>query len=269
MRGDGTFDDIAADLRLDLADNCSSAAFADFDNDGDADVFIGRTLKPSRFLVNENGRFVDRSQALPSAALPYFVASISPADFNGDGLIDVYLSTYVHDDTAERLREVLKLLPEDQGTEILRRRKLGHRFHDHAGPPNVLLVNRGSGRFEIAPQSEQLAVWRNTFQSTWSDFDNDGDADLYAANDFAPNNMFRNDGGNFSEVTEQTGTADIGFGMGVSWGDFDNDGRHDLYVCNMFSKAGNRIMSQIPHLDPRIGVLGRWQFAVPQPGWQL
>ena len=255
-RGDGTFEEIAEPVGLDLTDNCSSAVFADFDNDGDDDAFIGRTLRPSLFFRNEDGRFVDRSESFPPTALPYFVTSISAADFNGDGLLDVYFSTYAHDDAGERLQEVLKLLPVYQAREMMRRRLEGHRFHDHAGPPNMLLVNRGGGRFDIAPQSPQMAVWHNTFQSTWSDYDNDGDPDLYVANDFAPNNLFRNDGGReFTDVTDSTGTADIGFGMGVSWGDYDRDGRHDLYVCNMFSKAGHRIMAQIPHLDPRITAL--------------
>ena len=254
-QGDGTFEDIAGEVGLDLENFCSGAAFADYDNDGDADVFIGRTFERSLFFANEEGRFVDRSETLPPSGLPNFVTSISAADFNGDGLLDVYFSTYAHDDTWDRLREVLELLPRNQAKELLARRRKGHRFRDHYGPPNLLLVNRGAGRFAVAPQSRQVALWRNTFQSTWADYDGDGDPDLYAANDFAPNNMLRNDGGRFSDVTAETGTADIGFGMGVSWGDYDNDGLQDLYVCNMYSKAGNRIMGKIPGLDPRIVML--------------
>lgn len=254
-QGDGTFRDIAAEVGLDLENFCSSAAFADFDNDGDPDVFMGRTFERSLYFVNEDGRFYDRSGTLALAALPNFVTSISAADYNGDGLLDVYFSTYAHDDTWDRLREVLELMPRSQARELLARRRKGHRFRDHYGPPNLLLVNRGAGRFAVALQSSQLALWRNTFQSTWADYDGDGDPDLYAANDFAPNNMLRNDGDRFSDVTAATGTADIGFGMGVSWGDYDNDGLQDLYVCNMYSKAGQRIMGQIPGLDPRIVML--------------
>ena len=54
--------------------------------------------------------------------------------------------------------------------------------------------------------------------------------------------------GRFTDVTEQTGTADIGFGMGASWGDYDNDGRSDLYVSNMYSTAGNRILKRLDHI---------------------
>ena len=133
------------------------------------------------------------------------MTSISAADFNGDGLLDVYFSTYAHDDTWDRLREVLELLPRNQAKELLARRRKGHRFRDHYGPPNLLLVNRGAGRFAVAPQSRQVALWRNTFQSTWADYDGDGDPDLYAANDFAPNNMLRNDGGRFSDVNRGDG----------------------------------------------------------------
>ncbi len=122
---------------------------------------------------------------------------------------------------------------------------------DQIGPPNILLVNRGQGRFEVAPESPQLALWRNTLQATWSDFDEDGDPDLYVANDWATDNLFRNDGSRgFTDVTQELGTTEFGFGMGVSWGDYDGDGLQDIYVSNMYSKAGRRITSQIKELDP-------------------
>ena len=54
------------------------------------------------------------------------------------------------------------------------------------------------------------------------------------------------------DVTEATGTADMGFGMGASWGDYDNDGRFDLYTSNMYSRAGRRITEAVADVDPRI-----------------
>ena len=106
--------------------------------------------------------------------------------------------------------------------------------------------------------NEPLRAFRHTYQSTWSDYDDDGDPDVYLANDFAPNVLLENDGtGQFSDVTARTGTADIGFGMGVSWGDFDRDGKQDLYVSNMYSKAGKRITSKVPGIDPVFAAMAR------------
>ena len=93
-QGDGTFREVADDLGLDIEHGSSSGIFGDFDNDGDLDLVLGRTLEPSMYLVNEGGVFVDRTATHVDVALPYLVASVSAADYNGDGLLDVYLSTY-------------------------------------------------------------------------------------------------------------------------------------------------------------------------------
>lgn len=253
-QGDGRFVDLAPQTGLDLDSHCTSALFADFDNDGDADAFIGRSLERTVYLVNDEGRFSDRGAELVSAPLPYLASSLAAADFNRDGLLDIYISTYAADtiDQCEAMQQqqpdagtartlLAEFLPRPQAEELFRRWTESHHFKRRVGPPNVLLINRG-GRFEPAPASEALAVWRNTYQSTWGDYDGDGYADLYVANDFSPNNLFHNNGdGTFTDVTDQTQTADIGFGMGAAWGDYDNDGRSDLYVTNMYSKAGNRI----------------------------
>lgn len=265
-RGDGTFEDIAPKLGLDVKDHSSSAIFADFDNDGDTDLFLGRTLEPSQYWVNESGHFVERSEEWVSTSLPSLVTSVSAVDYDGDGLLDVYFSTYAAELMAVQLAELDdsasatflgQFLPAAQARRLSRLYRASHKYLGRAGPPNVLLRNTGSGRFELAPQNAQLEVWRNTFQSTWADFDGDGDVDLYVANDFSGNNMFRNDAGSFTDVTAETGTADIGFGMGASWGDYDNDGALDLYVSNMYSKAGRRITQQVPGLDPRLADMSR------------
>ena len=77
-----------------------------------------------------------------------------------------------------------------------------------------------------------------------ADIDNDGDQDLYVANDFGRNNLYRNDSGRFTDITAAAGAEDISPGMSSCWGDYDNDGWMDLYVSNMFSSAGNRLTSQ-------------------------
>ena len=243
-RGDGTFAEVAGQIGLDVSHLTSSALFADFDNDGDQDVFLGRTLQPSMYLVNEGGRFVDRSLDLVDGPLPALVSSVSAVDYDGDGLLDLYVSTFA---AGLHPIETMAFLDEPDGARLWALKLSGedHVIKNRFGPPNVLLKNRGGGRFARV-EDTGLKLFRNTYQSTWADYDNDGDMDVYAVNDFAPNYLFRNDGaGRFTDVTEVTRTADLGFGMGASWGDYDGDGLQDLYVTNMHSKAGLRIVEQL------------------------
>ena len=265
-RGDGTFENVAGAVGLDVENHSSSAVFADFDNDGDPDLFLGRTLAPSAYFENEGGRFVDRSAERVTVKLPALVASVAAADVDGNGLLDVYFSTYAAELVELQRREssaplgsplLEEFVPGGIARALGRRWRDGHLYMARVGPPNVLLLNRG-GHFEPAPPSPALEVWRHTFQSTFSDFDDDGDPDLYVANDFSSNNMLRNEGdGTFVDVTDAMATADVGFGMGASFGDYDNDGRQDLYVTNMYSKAGRRITEQVPGLDPKIAQMSR------------
>lgn len=263
-RGDGTFEDIAHRIGLDLDDSSTAALFADFDNDGDPDAFIARTHEPSLYLQNENGRFVDASSEV-SGRLPSLTSSVSAADVDGDGLLDVYLSTYA----ARRLTQEFVLdktgeapllqgfVSRTQSAKIREKLAGGAEVFDFPGPPNVFLRNVGGGRFEVDSESP-LSVLVNTYQATWSDFDGDDDPDVYLANDFSANHLFRNDGENgFVDVTAETGTADVGFGMGVTWGDVDGDAREDLYVSNMYSKAGSRIAAQLGEIDPRFAKMAR------------
>ncbi len=247
-RGDGTFEEIAGTIGLDVSHFTSSALFADFDNDGDQDVFLGRTLQPSMYLLNENGRFVDRSLDLVNDPLPALTSSVSAVDYDRDGLLDLYISTFA---AALHPIETLVFLDQLDGARLWALKASGedHVIKNRFGPPNVLLRNQGGGRFARV-EDTALNLFRNTYQSTWADYDNDGDMDVYVVNDFAPNNLFRNDGDSgFTDVTDATGTADLGFGMGASWGDFDADGLQDLYVTNMHSKAGLRIADQLNDVD--------------------
>lgn len=268
----GYFEDAAPQFGLDIDGHCSSAIFADFDNDGDDDLMLGRTLVPSQYFENQDGRFVDRSESFIDGELPALVTSVSAADYNGDGLLDVYLSTYAANMQEDEIRDrgpprknpeapglLSDFLPGAAAVELENRISSldYHRHLNNYGPPNLLLINRG-GRFETAPENDQVSIWRHTYQASWSDYDLDGDPDLYVANDFAVNSLMRNDGeAGFVDVAQESGTTDIGFGMGASWGDYDNDGRADLYVSNMFSKAGRRITGSLKDIDTRFAMMAR------------
>ncbi|WP_435893459.1 FG-GAP repeat domain-containing protein [Oceaniferula spumae] len=258
-RGDGRFEEVAAQYGLDIEGLTSSAIFADFDNDGDQDVLLGRTLERSMYLLNEGGKFVDRTASHIAGQLPFLTTSVSAADYNGDGLLDLYLSTYGFAQRQGRegvARDFLTEFPEE---EVIRRfvsPENAEPYLNLPGPPNVLLVNVGDGKFERSPFSDQVATWHETLQATWADYDQDGDPDLYVCNDFAPDQLYRNDGAKgFVDVTSTTGQERMmGFGMGASFGDYDNDQDLDLYVSNMYSKAGLRITNQSGTQDERF----RW-----------
>jgi hypothetical protein len=120
-------------------------------------------------------------------------------------------------------------------------------IHDaNNGGPNTMLRNEGSMRFSDVTRQVGLDVnnRRFTLAAAWEDYDNDGDQDLYVANDFGRNNLYRNDGGRFVDVAAEAGVEDVGPGMSVAWGDYNGDGLVDLYVSNMFSSAGGRITTQ-------------------------
>lgn len=268
-RGDGTFEECAARYGLDIDGRNTVALFADFDNDGDPDLFLGRSLERSLFFVNQGGRFQPHSNPVSNGALPWLITSASAADVNNDGLLDLYLCTYSPLDINSRisgqpdrssLEWARRFLPAEQAAEVTRRRAAAHSYLAQVGPPNVLLLGRGT-HFEIAPDSETLSGYRNSFHAAWNDFDQDGDQDLYVANDFAPDHFFRNDGADgFTDITTVAGIDGMGFAMGAAWGDYDGDGWDDVYVSNMYSKAGRRITGQIPGLDRRFSAVSGGNF---------
>jgi len=261
-QGDGTFEEIgrAIGLALNEEGKSSASVFADLDNDGDVDAFVGGTLLRSRLLENQSGVFVDQAGTwIDDEHLPFHVVSVNAVDYNNDGQLDLYASTHAgffvkrailalrNGKNDLFLRQGLRpyLHPDDWDVlwyRILETEREGKMFDDRPGPPNILF-QQAEGRF-VSVDEPLLRDFHNAFQATWADVDLDGDADCYVANDFAPNLLVRNLGdGRFVDTTQAAGVADVGFGMGVAFGDYDNDGLFDLYVANMFSKAARRVTS--------------------------
>ena len=243
--------------------NC--ALFADFDNDGDPDALLGRSLEPTLYYRNDGGHFRDVTGELTDLGRQYFVVSASAADVNRDGLLDVYLTTY---SPGTDVLPVWKqrYLPEQQARRLDALSAGAHPYFDDRGTPNVLLMNRGGGRLERAG-GDAVELWRKSYQPAWFDADGDGDDDLYVCNDFAPDSFLRNDtpAGSPEPVlvdafATQFPGGQMAFGMGASVGDYDNDGDLDLFVSNMYSKAGNRIIRAVGKVDPRIEAAARGNF---------
>ena len=277
-QGDGTFLEQASSFKLDLPGHTTCALFADFDNDGDQDVILGRSLLRTSYLENRQGVFYQHPipRFMPMAAI-----SMSAADYNMDGLLDVYICTYRpaapagaspaggvaqgKDGDFDWPDEFFdaNLAREYRRRVSAHRKRKGGTVLDQLGPPNVLLVNRGGGRFEPAPDNSTVGIWRNSLQATWGDYNQDGRPDLYIANDWGLDVLFRNDGSSgFTDVTTQAGVTAYGYAMGASWGDYDNDGQDDLYVSNMYSEPGRRITRRIPGLEKMFieSAAGNWLY---------
>ena len=258
-QGDGTFTDVTESSGLKVAELANCAYFADFDNDGDSDAFIGISMGSSKMFTNHDGTFVPNESANELLEDTRFVLAASVVDINRDGLLDLYLSTYAFG-VGPVASWYEKTTRPTERFKTRRRIEDQHTYVDRGGPPNIVLMNRGD-KFDWVRIDDTLKQYRDTYQTSWTDYDQDGDLDVYICNDFAPDMLLRNDTAqgsfelDFKDVTQEIiGTAAMNFAMGASWGDFDSDGDLDLYVSNMYSKAGMRIVSQLDDVDERIRV---------------
>ncbi len=266
--GDGTFKEMANEYGIAIQGSCTSALFVDVDNDGDKDLFVGRARERALFLLNEDNKFTIQSADQTGIELPFMVSAISAADVDNDSLLEIYFSTYspiegTHGISSQNAQKLWPkyFLSESDGKTYSRKAQDRHSFKDVVGPPNLLLKNLGQGKFAVHRSSELIGVWRKTFQSSWFDFDSDGDQDLYICNDFAPDDVFENLGDeSFARANEKLGITELGFGMGVTLGDHNNDGKQDIYVSNMFSKAGTRITQQVDGIDPQLKQMAAGNF---------
>ncbi len=189
--------------------------WADFDNDGKPDLFVGfRRGHLNRLYHNEGGgKFVDVAVQAGLADEEDTRAS-AWGDFNGDGLMDLYVG-----------------------------------FARTGGIPNKLYLNVDGKHFrDVAHQLGVDAVGESR-QISWVDYDNDGEVDLFVAFRDRPNMLFHNEGGHFRDVSKEMGVDDPRKTVGVAWFDMDQDGRLDLFVANQdgdlngfFHNEGNRFV---------------------------
>ena len=222
---DATASDRSADAGVDWLDQTSAALFCDFDNDGDQDLVAAT---PAGILLMENdgdGKFAFKKVL----QVDYDVQSLSSVDYDNDGRLDLFVCVYRTASSARR-EPFLYRDAVGGGLNRLFRNEIDGREWNFVDVTAACGLDNGADRYSLA--------------ASWEDYDNDGDQDLYVANDFGRNYLYQNQGGVFVDVARQAGVLDVGSGMSVSWGDFNRDGFMDLYVGNMFSSAGQRVTQQ-------------------------
>ena len=227
---DGTANEVAADWGVAWLEDSRGALLIDLDNDGDQDLVVA-TIAMIAFAENNGAGKFELRGGFPGAPYPF---SLSAADFDSDGDLDLYTCLYSAGDAVGAGRrgfEANSPAPFDDAKN---------------GGRNILLANLGQFRFTDVTRQVGLDQdnTRWSFAAAWEDIDRDGDPDLYVANDFGRNCLYRNDKGRFTNIAKEAGVEDIGAGMSVSWGDPNRDGSADLLVGNMFSSAGRRVASQ-------------------------
>ncbi len=228
---DGTVVDTARAAGVDWLDRSRSALLIDLDNDGDQDLACVLNISLVLMENDGTGTFTERDVVF-SGGDPY---SLAAADFDSDGDLDLYVTGYGAGFLANQTGEgpLGEAIP--------------YPYHDaNNGGPNLLLRNEGTWQFRDATSEVGLDEHnrRWSFAASFADYDADGDLDLYVANDYGRNCLYRNIDGRFRDVAADAGVEDIAAGMSVAWCDYNGDGLPDLHVGNMFSSAGERIAYQ-------------------------
>ncbi len=230
MNRGGRLEEQGATRGLDALEDTGGLLIADLDGDGARDVIFGLGNDVAVAWNDGTGHFPETT-TLQSPRGSARVYSLSAADVDGDGDLDLYDTRYFRSG--------------GYGTQA------PTPYHDAMnGASNVfwlnLLADGDSAKarsFRDATEELGLDVDNDRFSlsSVFDDFDGDGDLDLYVANDFGQNNLYAWDGEGFRVSSEESGLTDKAAGMGISVADVDLDGMSDMVISNMHSAAGMRV----------------------------
>lgn len=228
--GNDKFENVTNLVGLSSASFGMGAAWGDFDNDNDLDLYISNYGNNQLYRNDGSAGFVDISNqaGVDDAG---FGAGVSWGDFNRDGLIDIYVCNYVEfsDDESNQ-----GMMQQQNATEIPF--TINPSSYDASG--NKLYQNNGDGTFtDVAKKAGVDNSDGRSLVAAWFDFDNDGYQDLYIANDISSNGVYHNQqDGTFKDIGASSLAADYRGAMGLAVGDYDNDDDLDLFVTHWLAQ---------------------------------
>ncbi len=233
---EGQFSDVTGESGLGATSYGVGCAAADYDNDGDTDIYVTNFGDDILYRNEGDGTFADVTY-ISGISNPHWASSAAFLDADNDGWLDLYVSNYVDYSI-------------DNNPWCGDQRSGERAYCDpdvFTGIPDRFFRNNKDGTFsDMSEESNISRVNGKGLGVVPADFDGDGDMDIYVANDKVMNHLFINDSaGVFREDALFTG---VGFnengqaeaGMGVDFGDYNRDGFPDLFVTN-FSGESNTL----------------------------
>jgi tetratricopeptide (TPR) repeat protein len=263
---DGTFTDVTAASGLAKpATSTNTAAWADINNDGLLDLFVGNEDSASQLFLNKGGGAFEDISHSAGVDRVAFTKAVSAADYDNDGFVDFYVSNFNgdnflyrnnHDNTfTERARAAgvpgpghgfatwffdydndgwLDLFATSYFTSV---DESVRTYLDlaHNAAPLKLYRNLGDGTFRDVTTAVGLDKVFMPMGANFGDIDNDGFLDIHLGTgnpsyaSLLPNVLFRNrEGKSFVDVTASSGTGELHKGHGIAFADLDNDGDEDI-----------------------------------------
>ena len=225
--GNGTFTDVTAEAGVGDRGYGMGCVFGDYDNDGDLDLYVTNYGPNVLYRNNGDGTFTDVT-AEAGVGETRWGTGAAFGDYDNDGDLDLYVPNYIDHDL-DKLAEAQKI-SQQYGQSVPRI------LNPHSFEPqdNVLYRNNGDGTFtDVTAELGVESHGGRSLQAIFTDFDLDGDLELYVANDLSPNFLYRNNGdGTFTDVSDASWAADFRGSMGLATGDYDGDGDLDLFMSH-------------------------------------
>ena len=250
-QGGGRFEEITQRAGVAVSEPIgATASFADFDNDGDPDLYVTNVRSDNRLFENNgDGTFRDISAG---SGLDYNEHSSGAVvfDYDRDGLLDVFL-TVIGEYTADEIVEVTGTVDEERVEGLTPRFYLGYEdaFSGHLFPERLrqsrLFHNEGGNRFTDVTSQTGLDDLGFSGDATATDFNDDGWPDLYVLNMQGHDNYWVNqDGERFTNRSEDVFPGTPWGAMGVKSFDYDNDGDMDMILTDMHSDMSLNIQGE-------------------------
>ncbi|MFY9562015.1 MAG: CRTAC1 family protein [Terriglobales bacterium] len=244
-------------------------AVADFDNDGNLDLFV-TSYGGNALYRNQGGCKFEDVTDKAGVRGGGFSTGAAWADYDRDGYVDLFVSRYVHVD--------MNNLPAPGSTKFCQFKGVPVQCGPWGmeGETDLLYHNRGDGTFEEVSKKAGVSDPDKYYGlgATWGDYDNDGWLDLFVADDATPNHLYHNNhDGTFTDDAMVGGIAMNSEGqalgsMGVTWGDYDHSGRLSMFITEFADQPNTLYRNESARGFEDVAMQSRLgQVSLPLVGW--